>query len=243
MILDEGLYAYFRQGHITPYTNVITFTAGLKKVGDTKTLDELIMENFDPEMSAQLIGKDASDRVNGEIIEWSESDEPHNISAGFFLWAEDRNWEEGTLVGDVYPEPNRREEWLFWDEEEHLSSEFEHASYEYKLSGLCFDHSVIEMLLPTMSFPDGQLPIRAAAERRGAIGRPPKWDWESALAHIISKAQTPDGLPSGSGAQAEIERMMADWFVQTENASPSESQIRTRAQRIMRSIESKNPAF
>jgi hypothetical protein len=244
MILDEGVYAYFRKGTITPHTIALEFTAGLvRKDGANRSLDELIAEQFHPEMAAKLLGKEIGDRVDDQPTEWSETDEPHIVSAGFFLWAEDRNWEAGTIAGDASVSSKKTEEWLFWDEDEHLLSEFDSPSYEFKMSGLCFDHSVVEMLLPNLSLPEDQSPIRAVVERRGAIGRPPKWDWESALEHMIAKAQTPDGLPSGPGAQAEIERMIADWFVQTENASPSESQIRSRAQRIMRSVENRKATF
>lgn len=214
----------------------------MEKGDGTKTLDELIAENFTPEFAAKLLGKAIGDRVYDETIEWDETEDPHNLSAGFFLMAEDRNWETGTISGEVAPEMHSRDEWLFWDEDEHLVSDFERPSYEYKLSGLCFDFSVIEMLLPSLTIPEDQLGL-GVSERRGPVGRPPKWDWESALEHMIAKAQTPDGLPSGPGAQAEIERMIADWFIKTENGSPSESQIRGRAQRIMRSVESRKPAF
>ena len=242
MILDESLAAYFRKGLIQPHSIVIAFTAQLR-ADDSQPVEALIRENFDPEFAAKLIGANSADRVDDDPVVWDESDEPHAVSAGFCLMAEDRNWEEGTISGTIYPESERREEWLFWDEEEHLATGFERPEFEYTLSGLCFDFSSIEMLLPSHALAGGEMPVEAVRERRTATGRPPKWDWESAMEHLISKAQTPDGLPTGPGAQAEIERMIADWFIRTENASPSESQIRVRAQRIMRTVGKRAPAF
>jgi len=73
-------------------------------------------------------------------------------------------------------------------------------------------------------------------------GRPPKWDWEGALAHVVAVANTPDGLETGPGAQAAIERLIADWFTRASNdaSAPSESEIRKRASRIMKAIKNPN---
>ena len=145
----------------------------------------------------------------------------------------------GTISGSVPPETGQREEWLFWDEDEHLLTEFERAEFDFILTGMCFDFSVIEMLLPGQSLPESEMPLRGNSERKGLVGRPAKWDWASVLEHLIGKAQTPDGLPSGPGAQAEIERMIADWFMETEGGCPSESQIRHRAQRVMNTVKNR----
>jgi hypothetical protein len=67
-------------------------------------------------------------------------------------------------------------------------------------------------------------------------GRLPKWDWEGALIEVTRVANTPDGLPTGRGAQAEIERIMRDWFIATYDGAPSISDIRERARRIMAAI-------
>jgi hypothetical protein len=56
-------------------------------------------------------------------------------------------------------------------------------------------------------------------------GRPPRWDWEGALIEVMRVANTPDGLPSGRGAQAEIERIMRDWFVASSDEAPSTSDM------------------
>jgi hypothetical protein len=70
--------------------------------------------------------------------------------------------------------------------------------------------------------------------RSGGPGRPARWDWEGALAAVVASANTPDGLPEGHGAQAAIERLIADYFGAD---GPSESQIRLRAGRIMEALK------
>lgn len=76
-------------------------------------------------------------------------------------------------------------------------------------------------------------------------GRPPKWDWEGALAYVVAVANTPDGLETGPGAQAAIERLMADWFTRASNdaSAPAVSEVRKRASRIMKAIGSLNAAM
>ncbi len=56
-------------------------------------------------------------------------------------------------------------------------------------------------------------------------GRKPIWDWEGAFAHLLWVANCPDGLPR---VQADIERLVADWFRQTVDNEPAESAIRKR---------------
>lgn len=73
----------------------------------------------------------------------------------------------------------------------------------------------------------------AGPERRG---RPQKWRWEDALCAIISKANTPDGLPAGHGAQAEISRMLSQWFRDNQDGEPASSEIGARAAKIMAAI-------
>ena len=44
---------------------------------------------------------------------------------------------------------------------------------------------------------------------RNVGGRPPKYDWQGCLAHLVLVANHPDGLPS---SQAAVANMAADWF-------------------------------
>ncbi len=81
-----------------------------------------------------------------------------------------------------------------------------------------------------------QPPETPAIAIRSNGGRPRKYDWEGALIHIAALANHPDGLPTGSGAQAEIARRIADWFEGSGGETPADSEIRRRAARIMQAL-------
>lgn len=67
-------------------------------------------------------------------------------------------------------------------------------------------------------------------------GRPSEWKWEDVLIHLIAKANLPDGLPTERGAQAQIEKMISEWFMQKTGNSPAPSEIRKRASAVMTAI-------
>ena len=131
-----------------------------------------------------------------------------------------------------------RVEAFFPDSEEHLRSDFEDGNFEVSLAGLRFSMDEIELLLPTeklqFSFSDQNI---VTIPSRKNLGRPRKWDWDRAMAHLVSIAQHPDGLPTGAGAQARIEEIISEWFIAQTGDSPSTSQIRQRAQIIMGLVE------
>ena len=80
-------------------------------------------------------------------------------------------------------------------------------------------------------------PERALREEKRGARR--KWDWEGAICEILAHANYhPDGLPDGYGAQAEIGRMLANWFRIHQDGEPAPSEIGTRAAKIMQAVES-----
>lgn len=82
-------------------------------------------------------------------------------------------------------------------------------------------------------------PIPAAGTlKRG--GRPQEYDWDTFTLEIIRIAATPDGLPD---TQAELVRMMAEWFQRTNGQEPAESSMKMRISRIYSYLEkAKNPS-
>jgi hypothetical protein len=64
-------------------------------------------------------------------------------------------------------------------------------------------------------------------------GRKQKWDWDGAVAHLMAIANTPDGLPE---TQADMERLVGDWFVDNFDDSPAESTIREKVRNWRRFI-------
>lgn len=94
------------------------------------------------------------------------------------------------------------------------------------------------MMQPNHELPEANANATTSAAR---IGRPRTWDWDAATTHLLTVAQTPDGLPTGKGAQAQIERIIADWFMKETNSTPAESLIRNHAAKIMRAIRPERP--
>ena len=168
--------------------------------------------------------------------EWA--DEPRTMMIGPFIFADKLDFESGSLSLEDFS-PRDLPEVLFGDEHEFLS-EFDNSELEVELREMCFEQSAIEMLAPGAPMAKSLTVGDLHAQRpkpAGGPGRSRKWDWEGALAHIVSIANTPDGLPEGHGAQAAIERMMLDWFSATASGTPQESEIRKRAAQVMSALD------
>ncbi|WP_156029817.1 hypothetical protein [Sphingomonas sp. URHD0057] len=239
MIFDQELIAYFSTGKVQPHATVAQFVAelvGTAKETSGPKLDAAIREAFPPEFAAKLVGKAMHDRVDDDPFLWGESEEPRAVDPGFFVYATEIDWEKGTLWADWIPDERQRVEFFFQDEEV-LSTEFEMADFEALFAGLKFQLNQIEMLLPNFQMPAANIVSTDRLEKPRAIGRPPKWNWEGALAFVISQAQLPDGLPTGPGAQARIEEMMSGWFLEEAGDTPAPSLVRQRAATIIRSLE------
>lgn len=74
------------------------------------------------------------------------------------------------------------------------------------------------------------------------LGRPVKYDWNGALAHLAAIAEF-DGLasePEKRGTQAHIESEIANWFASNGSFIPSEAAIRKQAQRVLHSIQNRS---
>lgn len=238
MAFDEGLRAYTRKGIVQPHSHVIEMTSQLLEEAGERAgakMDGLIREEYSAEIASRLVGKDPLDRFDDDPFVWDENEEPIPIDIGFFLYADEIDWEGGILKASVTPGDWEYD--TFFENSPFLETQLADATFEATLEGICFEAPAIEMLLPS-------LPLGATigfttkqTERRGHIGRPPKWDWEGAIAHIASIAQHPDGLPTGPGAQARVEELIAEWFANEVGETPSASQVRQRAAKIMSMIE------
>lgn len=239
MIFNGELSAYFSKGIVQAHTSVFDFTVSLsQKVGEFSgdKMDAAIREEFDADFAAKLIGKLHTDRVNDVPIEWEDQSEARAVAAGFWLWASDVDWEMGTLSIEGLPSDVKRDDYFFPDEEL-LGTEFDRADYDVEFSGMTFEASQIELLLPTAELSIVDEKTGDIGERKKAAGRPPIWEWEGALAFIVSQAQLPDGLPTGPGAQARIEDAIKGWFIDQTGDAPATSQIRKRAASIIGMIE------
>ncbi|WP_313809460.1 hypothetical protein [Sphingobium sp.] len=206
---------------------------GASPLKTSPRLDEFLREQFSEDLAEKLVGKDGMDSFEEDSLSWDDSDEPHHVGAGFFIFAEEIDWEAGTLRTSFIPSPKNREEHLFWDQEEHLPSELDDPDFEVSLSGMCFELTKVEMLLPNERITAVSPMVTARGDQAKSLGRPRKWDWDGAMAHIVMLANKPDGLPTGAGAQARIEEMLQQWFLDQSGDAPALSQIRQRAQKIV----------
>ena len=240
MAFDEGLTAYTSSGKVQPYSNVGSFTMQLfKEAGEFSgpKMDEAISREYPPEVAAGLVGKDHSERIDHEATTWASDGEPRAIDIGFFLYESELDFDDGILKCEKIPTNGELFDVFFNEDNEFISYEFEDAEYEIEMYGLSFEFSKIEMLLPSFQLRQSTGFFTERPERKLNVGRPPKWDWEGALAFVIAQAQQPDGLPTGPGAQARIEEMIAAWFDKETGDSPAPSQIRQRAAKIMNMLE------
>lgn len=239
MAFDEGLDVYSRKGRVQAYGRVFDFTSRLlDKVNNLSGLemDAAIREEYGDELAEKLIGKEPFSRFDDEPCIWDDTDDPKLLDVGFFLYASEIDWDNGVLKADSIPGHGELSE-TFFASSEFLGSELERPDFEAHIEGLSFEFSKIEMLLPSMELGQTIGFTAAQHDRRKPVGRPQKWDWEGAMAFVISQAQHPDGLPTGPGAQARIEALISDWFLQQVQESPSPSQVRQRAAKIMQMLE------
>ena len=239
MAFDEGLSVYARCGKVQPYASVGRFTLQhMQEAGEMTgpKMDKLIRENFSPEWAEKLVGKAPEIRIDDEPTIWGDADEPQILDIGFFLYASELDFDAGTLKAEQLPSRGEIAD-TFFSDDSFFGTELADAEFDAEISGLSFEFTKIEMLLPSVELQQSTGFTTDKSERKRSIGRPPKWDWEGALAFIVSQAQQPDGLPTGPGAQARIEEIMASWFTEETEDAPAPSQIRLRAARIMETLE------
>jgi hypothetical protein len=186
-------------------------------------------------LAEKILQAGERDYVEYVTYEWDESiEDPVVVSAGYFLRADTINWTTGILEVEINTLWDHIEKNYFMEEEDLLTSEFEKAEYKITLTGLSFDREAIEMLLPNMELGPSAV---TQTESRARIGRPRTWDWDGAITYLLTVAQTPDGLPTGPGAQAQIERLISEWFTNETGDAPAASQVRQHVTKIMRTLK------
>lgn len=235
--MNEDLRPYFAEGRVIGKASLFSLLTaeGVDASGPPSERDTLIQKRWNPDFSARMVGKRLDEYIEDDPHTWTIDDEPHQASAGVLLFATDIDLETGTLEGSYWDSLIRNNDALFWDNEELFVSQFSDADYDVHLGGLTLELDRIELLHPMGDFvATSDTPMRTP----NRIGRPPRWDWDGAMAAIVAAAQHPDGLPIGPGAQAMLERRIADWFTAQTGDAPAPSQIRQRASRVMATLKS-----
>ena len=238
MVLQDEIFLFAQKVEVEAFASIFQFTGDFYgEAGEFSgpKMDAIIRRELAPEFAEKLVGKYHHSDVYDEPHTVEGLDEIGAIDPGFVLFSEGIDWEKNELKLDWLDESMLALEWLF-ERQDFVGSEFERATYKVKFSGLSFEARKIELLLPSMKLERVADQAKSNHTQR-FIGRPPKWDWDGAMAHVIAMAQTPDGLPTGHGAQAKIEVLIAAWFEAETGNSPATSQIRKKASRIMQMIE------
>ncbi len=238
MILQGELDMWSRAGRIQAHTTWLMATVGLREAAGESSgpiMDDAIRGHYWPELAEQLVGMSQDGPVHDEAVEWSENDDPREVDSGFLLWAAEIDWDAGILKADFLPDTVLKSD-PFFPSEDLFSTGLDHPDFTAELRGLSFRSNKIDLLLPNHQLHVGDA-VKADVEPKRSVGRPRTWDWEGAMAFIVSQAQHPDGLPVGPGAQARIEEMMANWFLAESGNSPAPSQVRQRAAIIVRMLE------
>lgn len=230
MIFSSEIMAFFEEGRSVETVFAVSMLWGVvtPEMND-KEREAAIRGQYDEELANRLVSAAPKDEIQRVVFEWEKGSGPRHVSAGYFVHADEINWDEGRLRAE-FESSDIFDEALFWEDDELLSGEYEKPVYNVTLRGLCFNREAIEMLQPSFQIPSAFSGQPTTAAR---LGRPRIWDWDAALTYLMSIAQTPDGLPTGTGSQAQIERLLADWFMAETGDTPAESQIRKHATKIM----------
>jgi hypothetical protein len=238
MVQSGEIELYADKATVDAYASVMSFRGPLYEVaggwaGDA--MDEAIREHYSPEIADRLIGKDNFDEIHDEPYVVEGWDAIGALDPGFLIFNSRFDWMQGELECEALDRKILKFEWFF-SSQDFVGSEFPDPSYDVSFSGLKFDAKRIELLLPSSQF-SANVEKGTGVSGSRFVGRPRKWDWDGAMAHVVAMAQTPDGLPTGHGAQAKVEAMIAEWFEEQTGDSPAISQIRSKASRIMGMVE------
>jgi hypothetical protein len=92
-----------------------------------------------------------------------------------------------------------------------------------------------------------QSPAVVIQQPIGGPGRKQKYPWELAMAHVVAVANGRDGLGisdhGAPGDQAIVESILQQWFIDSNRDVPSETQVRSYAQKIMSAIDSERRSY
>lgn len=240
MLLNDELQPYFLAGSIRSEIMVGEILNIVKNVGlgpHSDARDEAVRAALGDDIADRIKGKEWTEYVL-DYEEGIEDVEGFVFAALGFIHYGVIDWETGNLNCDYIPDKRERPAHLFEAAEDLLGSEFLSNTVTAKFYSMHLEREKIELLLPTHRLQSGNEKAKPALPEGKRIGRPRKWDWEAALAFVVSQAQTPDGLPEGPGAQAKLETLIAEWFESETGESPSTSQIRTRASAVIQMIKS-----
>lgn len=103
------------------------------------------------------------------------------------------------------------------------------------------DGGFIEIFGARVAGHDSQTASIATSPPKNRGGRPPKWDWEEAMAHVGSLAASdPDGFEGPNGelpTHSEIARIMGGWFADRHAGdAPTDGELRKRGKMFVEAL-------
>ena len=123
-------------------------------------------------------------------------------------------------------------------------SEFKYACLSHPQLGHFENYSIRTMhaigIEVEAEFVERLVPVNLAFNSTVSVSnRVSKYDWGAAMSHLVAIAEF-DSLVSDAnahGAQAEVEKTMADWFSLNSEQQPSEAAIRNYAAKVMTAVK------
>lgn len=232
-VFNEGLILYASSGIVIERLPLYRVIEAAKDDEGAES-QQLVRSHWGDEVADRITGREkAWDPIEVRRDEWDQ--ELRDVPFGLLIYSETVDLEAGVVETQLTP---KHLESFFLEGGEDMLLTHAEGELEIRLSGLSFPLSTIEMLAPGGVAPPSikDEGIVTLHPRQGGPGRKPKWDWEGAIASVVAAANTPDGLPEGHGAQAEIERMILSYFEKLEGESPCISETRKRATRVMEAL-------
>jgi hypothetical protein len=241
LILERKIDLFFANGLMIERIREFSLKYELLDQIEKRVSDPSIVEKFQDLLSSE----NSSEQFENErdVFDISWNNEPRNLPIEIFMYHDLIDWDNGTVSGELeYYEKELENEW------QDLRRLFDHSHWSVELSGMCFELSAIEMLAPSAVIPMSDLfsiPVSATAEpkRAGGPGRRREYDWDGALLYLLGQAEinaiAPD--PHAHGAQADIKRLLADWFSNNGGKVPADSQLETMAKRALESVRNAKP--
>lgn len=239
MIEADELHAYVTGGWVRAHVWAMEY---LSQVPDyhmeepSPERDKAVRDVFDDEVADKIRDKRWNEPVLEHEVNVVEGEESRRISPGWITYGE-INWETGAIMPIYIPDPGERPEHIWWDTEELLTSEFDRPDFTAEFEGLSFVFEQVELLLPTHRLEKSTGRVASEPVERRALGRPRKWDWEGAMAVVGGLAKERGLLTGEPGMQAKIEAAMSEWFIEQTGDTPTISQIRGRASRLVQMVE------
>lgn len=183
----------------------------------------------------------ASPRFEEILLDERDPEFPFALPVELILQLEHLDWESGTARGEL-----RYVGMIHGDLYEELSAQSKDSWLTIDLAGLSFPLSLIEMLAPNAAPPPADLfslEQVKGGDRVAGPGRRRKHDWDGALLYLIGEAErnaiAPD--PDAHGAQADVVKLMADWFANKGAPIPANSQLQAKAKQVLEHVRRADP--